>query len=48
MDAAAATRHIAAALTTRHGGWASDDTALLALRLPPDQRPAEGSATPDD
>jgi serine phosphatase RsbU (regulator of sigma subunit) len=34
MDAAATTNHITAALTARHGGWASDDTALLALRLP--------------
>jgi serine phosphatase RsbU (regulator of sigma subunit) len=34
MDAAATTDHIAAALARRHGGWASDDTALLALRVP--------------
>jgi serine phosphatase RsbU (regulator of sigma subunit) len=34
LDATATTSHIAAALTARHGGWASDDTALLALRLP--------------
>ncbi|HEY1819315.1 MAG TPA: GAF domain-containing SpoIIE family protein phosphatase [Trebonia sp.] len=41
LDAAATTSHITAALTARHGGWASDDTALLALRLPPDPRSAE-------
>jgi serine phosphatase RsbU (regulator of sigma subunit) len=35
LDAAAATGHIAAALAAWHGGWASDDTALLALRVPP-------------
>lgn len=35
MDAAATTEHIAATLATHHGGWASDDTALLALRVPP-------------
>ena len=35
LDAAATTAHIAAALATSHGGWASDDTALLALRVPP-------------
>jgi serine phosphatase RsbU (regulator of sigma subunit) len=34
MDAAATTAYIAAALADRHGGWASDDTALLALRVP--------------
>jgi serine phosphatase RsbU (regulator of sigma subunit) len=34
MDAAATTAYIAAALARRHGGWASDDTALLALRIP--------------
>jgi hypothetical protein len=35
LDAAATTGHIAAALAARHGGWASDDTALLALPVPP-------------
>jgi serine phosphatase RsbU (regulator of sigma subunit) len=35
LDAAATTAYIAAALASRHGGWASDDTALLALRVPP-------------
>jgi hypothetical protein len=35
LDAAATTAHIAAALAARHDGWASDDTALLALRVPP-------------
>jgi serine phosphatase RsbU (regulator of sigma subunit) len=35
LDAAATTGHIAAALAASHGGWASDDTALLALRVPP-------------
>jgi serine phosphatase RsbU (regulator of sigma subunit) len=34
MDAAATTKYIAGALADRHGGWASDDTALLALRVP--------------
>lgn len=34
MDAAATTASVAAALARRHGGWASDDTALLALRVP--------------
>jgi len=34
LDAAATTAHIAAALASHHGGWASDDTALLALRIP--------------
>ena len=27
--------HIAAALVAQHDGWAGDDTALLALRVPP-------------
>lgn len=35
QDATATTGHIAAALAARHGGYASDDTALLALRVPP-------------
>ncbi len=34
LDAAATTSHIAAVLAAHHGGWASDDTALLALRVP--------------
>lgn len=34
LDAAATIDHIAAALAARHDGWASDDTALLALRVP--------------
>jgi serine phosphatase RsbU (regulator of sigma subunit) len=34
MDAADTTEYIAKALASRHGGWASDDTALLALRIP--------------
>ncbi|MBD0739361.1 GAF domain-containing SpoIIE family protein phosphatase [Streptomyces sp. CBMA29] len=35
MDAAATIAHIADTLGDYHGGWASDDTALLALRVPP-------------
>jgi serine phosphatase RsbU (regulator of sigma subunit) len=35
LDAAATTSHVAVALASSHGGWASDDTALLALHLPP-------------
>lgn len=35
LDALATTEYIAAAVTARHGGWASDDIALLALRVPP-------------
>jgi serine phosphatase RsbU (regulator of sigma subunit) len=34
MDAAETTEYIANALASRYGGWASDDTALLALRIP--------------
>lgn len=34
MDAAETTEYIANALAGRHCGWASDDTALLALRIP--------------
>jgi serine phosphatase RsbU (regulator of sigma subunit) len=34
QDAAATTRRIEAALAAHHGGWTSDDTALLALRVP--------------
>lgn len=35
LDAIATTKHVAATLDAHHGGWASDDTALLALRVPP-------------
>jgi serine phosphatase RsbU (regulator of sigma subunit) len=35
QDPTATTEHIAAALEAHCGGWASDDTALLALRVPP-------------
>jgi serine phosphatase RsbU (regulator of sigma subunit) len=35
LDAVATTEYIAAALAARHGGYASDDIALLALRVPP-------------
>lgn len=35
LDAAATTGLVAARLAAHHGGWASDDTALLALRVPP-------------
>jgi serine phosphatase RsbU (regulator of sigma subunit) len=35
LDAAATVGHIASALIARHDGWLSDDTALLALRVPP-------------
>jgi serine phosphatase RsbU (regulator of sigma subunit) len=34
MNAAATTGYIAAALADRYDGWSSDDTALLALRVP--------------
>ncbi|MEW2166654.1 GAF domain-containing SpoIIE family protein phosphatase [Streptomyces sp. NPDC007084] len=34
MDAAVTVKEIGAALAARHDGWASDDTALLALRVP--------------
>ncbi|MDT0475326.1 SpoIIE family protein phosphatase [Streptomyces sp. DSM 41014] len=34
LDAAATIDHVAAALSAHHGGWASDDTALLAVRVP--------------
>jgi serine phosphatase RsbU (regulator of sigma subunit) len=40
LDAAATTARLAAVLAAHHGGWASDDTALLALRIP--ARPAAG------
>lgn len=35
LDAAATITRIAAVLYEHHHGWASDDTALLALRVPP-------------
>lgn len=35
LDAEATTGHIARVLAEYHGGFASDDTALLALRVPP-------------
>lgn len=35
LDATATTQHIASALDAHHHGWASDDTALLAVRVPP-------------
>ncbi|WP_234352062.1 MULTISPECIES: PP2C family protein-serine/threonine phosphatase [unclassified Streptomyces] len=35
MDAAATITHLTGVLGTHHGGWASDDTALLALYVPP-------------
>ncbi|MEU0759352.1 GAF domain-containing SpoIIE family protein phosphatase [Streptomyces microflavus] len=35
MDAAATIGHLTGVLAAHHGGWASDDTALLALRVPP-------------
>lgn len=38
MDAAATVDHISSALAARHAGWASDDTALLALRVPDHHR----------
>ncbi|MEU0066784.1 serine/threonine protein phosphatase, partial [Streptomyces albidoflavus] len=34
LDAAATVDKITGALACHHGGWASDDTALLALRVP--------------
>lgn len=34
-DAEATVKGIGAALAEHHGGWTSDDTALLALRVPP-------------
>ncbi|MFD5199215.1 PP2C family protein-serine/threonine phosphatase [Streptomyces sp. NPDC058375] len=34
LDAAATVESISSALAAHHDGWASDDTALLALRLP--------------
>ncbi|BAJ33202.1 putative serine/threonine protein phosphatase [Kitasatospora setae KM-6054] len=33
LDAAATIAHLRALLEARHGGWSSDDTALLALRV---------------
>ncbi|MFE8937932.1 SpoIIE family protein phosphatase [Streptomyces sp. NPDC007872] len=35
MDAAGTITHLTGILDAHHGGWASDDTALLALRVPP-------------
>lgn len=35
LDAAATTAHVAATLDSHHGGWRSDDVALLAIRVPP-------------
>lgn len=35
LDAAATIERIAAVLAAHHGGWASDDTALLAVRVQP-------------
>jgi serine phosphatase RsbU (regulator of sigma subunit) len=35
LDAAATIEHLSDALSLHSGGWASDDTALLAIRLPP-------------
>ncbi|MET9934994.1 MULTISPECIES: GAF domain-containing SpoIIE family protein phosphatase [unclassified Streptomyces] len=35
LDAAATIAHLTTVLDAHHGGWASDDTALLALRVPP-------------
>ncbi len=39
LDAAGTTGHIAETLTAYHGGWISDDTALLVLQVPPSVRP---------
>lgn len=39
MGATDTVDHINNALAVRHGGWASDDTALLALRVPDHHRP---------
>ncbi|MFJ4903434.1 PP2C family protein-serine/threonine phosphatase [Streptomyces sp. NPDC088727] len=35
LDATATIGRLTATLAAHHGGWASDDTALLALRVPP-------------
>ncbi|WP_241192556.1 GAF domain-containing SpoIIE family protein phosphatase [Streptomyces sp. ADI96-02] len=35
LDAETTVKEICGALAAHHGGWASDDTALLALRVPP-------------
>jgi hypothetical protein len=35
MDASATIRHISQALARHTSDWASDDTALLVLRVPP-------------
>ncbi|MEV0848754.1 GAF domain-containing SpoIIE family protein phosphatase [Streptomyces sp. NPDC049954] len=37
LDAAATVGELARALAARHGGWSSDDIALLALRVPPEK-----------
>lgn len=34
LDAAATVHHVAGAVAAHHGGFASDDLALLALRVP--------------
>ncbi|MEY6569228.1 serine/threonine protein phosphatase, partial [Streptomyces sp. PGLac3x] len=34
LDAATTVDRLTGALADHHGGWASDDTALLALRVP--------------
>ncbi|MFF5235474.1 PP2C family protein-serine/threonine phosphatase [Dactylosporangium sp. NPDC000521] len=44
LDAAATVQHIATTLDAHHGGWTSDDTALLALRVPPPGRTAPPAA----
>ncbi|MFG1808233.1 hypothetical protein [Streptomyces sp. NPDC049040] len=35
LYATAITGHVAATPAAHHGGWAGDDTALLALHVPP-------------
>ncbi|MFE5834312.1 PP2C family protein-serine/threonine phosphatase [Streptomyces sp. NPDC056508] len=35
LDAEGTISHLTSVLDAHHGGWASDDTALLALRVPP-------------
>ncbi|MFJ4675679.1 PP2C family protein-serine/threonine phosphatase [Kitasatospora sp. NPDC088783] len=48
MDATATVDHLTAVLHAHHHGWASDDTALLALRVEPGApAAARTSATPD-
>ncbi len=41
LDAAATIGHLSQVLARHSGGWVSDDTALLALRVPPRSGPAE-------